>query len=93
MLVSAVSGLGKTLKELPRGYNSVVESDEPKKWAKKIRTMCENARALTNQEARELRTMYSNQHSWDDECSKLAKLFRDLVERSRVSMDTNGNYS
>ena len=93
VLVSAVSGLGKTLKELPRGYNSVVESDEPEEWAKKIRTMCENARALTNQEARELRTMYSNQHSWDDECSKLAKLFRDLVERSRVSMDTNGNYS
>ena len=59
----------------------------------KIKSLCEKTRAERNQEARELRIMYGNKHSWDSECLKLSELFRDLVKRSPIAMDTNGNHS
>ena len=93
VLVSATSGLGITLKELPFGGTCVVETHKPEEWAGKIKSLCEKTRAERNQEARELRIMYGNKHSWDGECSKLSKLFRDLVKRSPIAMDTNGNHS
>ncbi|XP_015747310.1 PREDICTED: uncharacterized protein LOC107327069 [Acropora digitifera] len=57
VLVSGNSGVGKALKKVPTGSYSVVNSEEPKEWAKAIRTICIIQRPrsypLTTSEGRE----------------------------------------
>ena len=76
VLVSGNIGLGVALKKLPSGANHVVESDDPKVWAdriKEVRAKDPKARSL---EAEALRKEYTGQFNWKDQCDKLVdKMF------------------
>ena len=63
VLVNGNSGLGEALKEVPLGSHSVVDSEDPKDWAKEINC---------------LRDFYLKRYSWEQLCKSLVIKMRNL---------------
>ena len=74
VLVTGNSGLGEALKEVPLGSQCVVDSEDPKDWAKKIKEVRQKKREVRLSESRLLRENYQEKYSWE-------KPIRCLVER------------
>ena len=74
VLISGNSGLGEALKEVPQGPQFVVDSEDPKEWAKKIKEVHQTKREVRLSQARLLHENYQEKYSWE-------KPIRHLVER------------
>ena len=64
ILVSGNSGFGEALRQVPFGSSFVVDSEDPDKWAEKIKAIRMKERSLRLDEARKLKTFYANKFSW-----------------------------
>ena len=74
VLVSGNSGLGEALKEVPFGSHCVIESEDPKDWAREIKAVRQKKRSVRLAETKILREKYLEMYSWE-------KPIRSLVER------------
>ena len=79
VLVSGNSGLGQALKEVPHGLASVVDSEDPRKWAKNIKLVRQKKREVRLLESGSLREMYLKKYSWEEPCKSLVIKMRNLV--------------
>ena len=79
VLVNGNSGLGEALKEVPLGSNSVVDSEDPKDWAKEIKRVRQKKREVRLSESRFLREKYLERYSWEEPCKSLVIKMRNLV--------------
>ena len=79
ILVSGNSGFGDALRSLPLGKPFVVESAEPKEWAKAIAAVRLKDRAERLQEIQRLRTSYEDTFSWKKQCEALVQKMWRLV--------------
>ena len=79
VLVSGNSGLGEALMEVPFGSQSVVDSEDPKEWAKEIKRVRMKKREVRLLEARFLREKYLERYCWEEPCKKLVIKMRNLV--------------
>ena len=79
ILVSGNSGFGDTLRTLPSGKSCVVDSEEPKIWAKAIAHVRRKDRAKRLQKVKGLRTSYEEQFNWEKQCEALVKKMWCLV--------------
>ena len=79
ILVSGNSGLGEALKNVPLGSQSVVDSEDPKDWAKEIKRVRQKERELQLEESRYLREKYLERYSWKELCKSLVIRMRNLV--------------
>ena len=79
VLVSGNSGLGQALKEVPYGSMSVVDSEDPRKWAKNIKLVRQKKRKVRLLESRFLREEYLKEYSWEEPCKSLVIKMRNLV--------------
>ena len=79
VLVSANSGLGQALKEVPFGSQSVVDSEDPRNWAKKIKRVRQKEREVRLSESRFLREEYLKKYSWEEPCKNLVIMMKNLV--------------
>ena len=79
ILVSGNSGFGDTLRSLPRGKSFVVDSEEPKDWAKAIARVRLKDRAERLQKVQRLRTSYEEKFSWEKQCEALIEKMWSLV--------------
>ena len=73
ILVSGNSGFGDTLRTLPLGKPFVVDSPDPKEWAKAISAVRLKDRAERLQEIQRLRTSYEEKFSWKKQCEALVE--------------------
>ncbi|XP_020624942.1 uncharacterized protein LOC110062399 [Orbicella faveolata] len=73
VLVSGNSGLGDALKKVPSGTSYVVDSEDPKEWAKAIKTVRERNRGLRLEESNLLRAKYAETYSWRKQCDCLVE--------------------
>ena len=80
VLVSGNSGIGKALKNVPYGSNSVVNSEKPRKWAKAIRAVCSKGRKLRLKEANLLCKNYAETYQWEGQCSTLVEKMLEMIE-------------
>ena len=71
ILVSGNSGFGEALRCLPMGESFVIDSDDPKEWAKAIATIQQKSRAQRLEEIKRLRRSYEERFSWERECKSL----------------------
>ena len=71
VLVSGNSGLGEALKKVPYGSNWVVDSDDPKEWAKAIKTVHQKERNLRLEEIKIVCEEYAKRYSWEKDCALL----------------------
>ena len=79
ILVSGNSGFGDALRILQLGKPLVVDSADPKEWAKAIRAVRLRDRAERLQEIQRLRTCYKENYSWEKQCESLVKMMWNLV--------------
>ena len=78
VLVNGNSGLGEALKEVPLGSHSVVDSEDPKDWAKEIKRVRQKKREVRLSESRFLREKYLERYSWEEPCKSLEIKMRNL---------------
>ena len=79
ILVSGNSGFGDTLRTLPLGKPFVVDSADPKEWAKAIGAVRLKDRAERLQEIQRLRTSYEEKFNWEKQCEALVEKMLTLV--------------
>ena len=79
ILVSGNSGFGESLYSVPFGRSVVVESEDPKEWAKAISVVRQKDRAQRLQEIQTLRTKYEEKFSWEKQCQDLVDNMWKLV--------------
>ena len=79
VLVSGNSGLGVALKEVLCGSQCVVDSKDPKEWAKKIKAVREKSREVRLAEFKGLRDKYLEKFSWQESCGLLLQKMQNLV--------------
>ena len=79
ILVSGNSGFGDTLRTLPLGKPFVVDSADPKDWAKAIDAVRLKDRAKRLQEIQRLQTSYQEKFSWKKQCGALVEKMWTLV--------------
>ena len=85
ILVSSNSGFARALRNLQSNTLCIVDSEEPKDWAKAIKAVRERHEEEL-QEIRKLRECYGKKYSWEKQC-------KDLVERMRNMFRESGTCS
>ena len=78
VLVSSNSGLGEALRRLPHGSNCVVDSNDPKVWAKAIWSVSQKGRDVRLMEIKSIYEMYARAYSWKRQCESLVKRIMDI---------------
>ena len=73
VLVSGNSGLGDALKKVPSGSSHVVDSEDPKEWAKAINIVRQKGRQVRLEEADLLCEKYAGKYSWQKQCDYLVE--------------------
>ena len=79
ILVSGNSGFGKALLGLPMGESFVIDSDDPKEWAKAIAAIRQKSRTQRLEEIQRLRRSYDERFSWDRQCQALVNRMWKMV--------------
>ena len=79
ILVSGNSGFGEALCTLPSGKSFVVESEDPKEWAKAIAGVRQKERSDRLQDIQQLRSSYEEKFSWEKQCDSLVEKMWDIV--------------
>ena len=79
VLVSGNSGLGEALKEVPLGSQCVVDSEDPKDWAREIKAVCQKSRTVRLQESKLLRDCYQETYEWEKPCKILVEKMQNLA--------------
>ena len=80
ILVSGNSGLGHALHALPQGHSFVMDSEDPKDWAKKIASVRQKERAKRLQDIQSLRTSYEERYNWEKQCTSLIEKLWSLTK-------------
>ena len=79
VLVSGNSGLGEALKNVRHGSNCVVNSDDPKEWAGKIKSVRQKRRSVRLEETRLIIEEYKNHYSWEEQCVFLVQRMMNMT--------------
>ena len=79
ILVSGNSGLGDALQNVPHGSSCVVNSEDPKEWAKAIKIVRKKKRDVRLEETEDLRTQYARKYCWKEQCDELVKKMSDSI--------------
>ncbi|PFX19183.1 D-inositol 3-phosphate glycosyltransferase [Stylophora pistillata] len=90
VLVSGNSGLGEALKEVPLGSQCVIDSEDPKDWAKMIKEVREKKREVRLLESRLLREKYLEKYSWEEPIRRLVERLHNL---KLALKDSSGSHS
>ena len=79
VLVSSNSGLGDALKKVPSGSYCVVDSEDPKEWAKAVKSVREKEREVRLEEVKILREKYAEKFSWQKQGDCLVERMLNLT--------------
>ena len=84
ILVSGNSGFGETLRDLPKGDSLVIDSDDPKEWARKIAAIRKIPKIQLLGEIERLRRCYEERFSWERQCKTLVDKMWKIVYGKEV---------
>ena len=79
VLVSGNSGLGEALREVLLGSFFVIDSEDPKDWAREIKAVCQKSRTVRLQESKLLRDCYQETYDWEKPCKILVEKMQNLA--------------
>ena len=79
VLVSVNTGLREALKNVPYGSSCVVESDDPKVWARAIKAVRQKDRKTRLDEIQIVRNSYALTYNWQKECDKLVERMSNIT--------------
>ena len=79
VLVHVESGFGRALKDVEFGLTAIVDSDDPKEWALRIKKVRETDRKTRLKQAALLRSNYDEKYSWEKQCEALFTLMSRIL--------------
>ena len=79
VLVSGNSGLGEALREVPLGSFCVIDSEDPKDWAREIKAVRQKSRTVRLRESKLLRDCYQETYEWEKPCKILVEKMQNLA--------------
>ena len=79
VLVSGNSGLGEALRKVPLGSYCVIDSEDPKDWAREIKAVCQKSRTIRLRESKLLRDCYQETYEWEKPCKILVEKMQNLA--------------
>ena len=82
ILISGNCGLGFAMKKLHSGQRHVVDSDEPKVWADKIKEVRAKGSKTRHIQAEKLRSEYAGKFMWEEQIDDLVKTFSEMVQQN-----------
>ncbi|CAH3149341.1 unnamed protein product, partial [Porites lobata] len=85
ILVSGNSGFGETLRDLPKGDSFVIDSDDPKEWAREIAAIRKIPRIQLLEDIQRLRRCYEERFSWERQCKTLVDKIWKIVYGKEVT--------
>ena len=88
ILVSGNSGFGKALRGLPMGESFVIDSDDPKEWAKAIAAIRQKSRTQRLEEIQRLRRSYDERFSWERQCQAVVARMWKMVYGKKLTLPT-----
>ncbi|XP_044170453.1 uncharacterized protein LOC114951019 [Acropora millepora] len=78
VLVGRNSGFASAIRDLPLGACSIVDSDDPAKWAEAIERVCGRHRVCL-EEIKMLRECYGKKYIWKTQCKALVEQLRRMI--------------
>ena len=79
VLVHGESGFGEALSEVTFGTSAIVDSDDAREWASRIKTIRERDRKTRLEQAATLRSNYDKKYSWEKQCGALVAMMFMMV--------------
>ncbi|PFX13054.1 NLR family CARD domain-containing protein 4 [Stylophora pistillata] len=79
VLVSGNSGFGEALREVPFGSVCVIDSEDPKDWAKEIKAVRQKKRSKRLAETKLLCEKYLEMYSWEEPIRSLVERMYSLI--------------
>ncbi|XP_015767847.1 PREDICTED: D-inositol 3-phosphate glycosyltransferase-like [Acropora digitifera] len=95
VLVGSNSGFASAIRDLPLGAYSIVESDNPAKWAEAIESVCVRHRVRL-EESKILRKRYGKKYVWKTQCKALVERLWGMIsddQGTSISQALAGDYS
>ena len=79
VLVHGESGFGEALRDVAFGTSAIVDSDDAKEWASRIKTIREMDRKTRLEQAAMLRSNYDEKYSWEKQLTPLVAMMFMMV--------------
>lgn len=79
VLISGNSGLGEALRKVPLGSQCVIDSEDPKDWAREIKAVRQKSRTVRLRESKLLRDCYQETYEWEKPCKILMAKMQNLA--------------
>ena len=79
VLVHGESGFGEALRDVTFGTSAIVDSDDAREWASRIKKIRETDRKTRLKQAAELRSNYDEKYSWEKQLGPLVALMFMMV--------------
>ena len=79
VLVHGESGFGEALRDVKFGTSAVVDSDDAREWALRIKKVRETDRKTRLEQAAILRSDYDEKYSWEKQCGSLVAMMFMMV--------------
>ena len=89
VLVSGNSGLGEALKKVPYGFSFIVESEDPRDWARAIKAVRDKDRKMRLKEIEKTREAYAGEYSWKEQCDKLVERMSNITSGCKCKVSYN----
>ena len=79
VLVHGESGFGEALRDVTFGTSAIVDSDDAREWASRIKTIRETDRKTRLEQAAMLRSNYDEKYSWKKQLTPLVAMMFSMV--------------
>ena len=79
VLVHGESGFGEALRDVTFGTSAIVDSDDAREWALRIKKVRETDRKTRLEQAAILRSGYDEKYSWEKQCGSLVAMMLLMV--------------
>ena len=79
VLVHGESGFGEALRDVTFGTSAIVDSDDAREWALRIKKVRETERKTRLEQAAILRSDYDEEYSWEKQCGSLVAMMFVMV--------------
>ena len=81
VLLTSESGIAEALKKVDSGESVIIDSEDPKEWSQKIRTLSKNKPDERLKTSIYLRESYNKTFPWDTQCKKFKEIELHVLQR------------
>ena len=93
VLLTSESGIAEALKKVDGGKSVIIDSEDPKEWSQKIRTLSKNKPDERLKTSINLRESYNKTFPWDTQCEKFKEIILKMMSDNCCAESVEGSVS